>query len=202
VRALKEDLVRCEKLGAEFLVVHPGAFSETADLTAGLDRIVAALDAGLAAVPGKSKILVENMAGGGRRVGGPFAEVGAILKRVEEQDRIGVCFDTCHAVGAGYDISDKSGVQKTWDEFDREVGLNKIAAFHVNDSKGELGGHRDLHEHLGKGRVGLEGFRHLFAAHDFSGCAFILETPKEPAPQSDLENLKRLRSVLPRVSVA
>ena len=195
VDALKEDLECCEKLGAEFLVIHPGAYSETADVETGLARVVAALDEAFAEVPGQCKVLIENMAGGGRRIGGPFSEVGAIIKRTKERERLGVCFDTCHAFAAGYDISNKEGVRKTLQEFEREVGLDKIDVFHVNDSAGERGCNRDLHDHLGKGHVGLEGLQSLFTSHDLNSCAFILETPKGFYSQPDLDNLKKLRSL-------
>lgn len=196
LNALIGDLDRCEKLGAEYLVVHPGAYSPGADLETGIARIVAALNDGLAAVPGASRILIENMAGGGRRVGGPFADIAKILDGVRNQKRIGVCFDTCHVMAAGYDISQEAGVASTMREFDEKIGLDRIDVFHVNDSKGDCGSHRDLHQNLGAGNVGLEGLRRLFHSYNFDHCAFILETPKHPAPQADLENLKKLRDCL------
>ena len=197
LQALKDDLARCENLGAEYLVIHPGSYSDGADLETGFARIGAALNEGLRSVPGTSRILIENMAGGGRRVAGPFQQIAEMLKRVDQQDRIGVCFDTCHAFAAGYDISTEQGVSDTLQEFDREIGLERIYVFHTNDSKGARGSHRDLHQHLGQGMIGLNGFKALFRSGPFNERAFILETPKEPAPTSDLENLKKLRSCLP-----
>ncbi len=197
LNALKADLDRCDKLGAEYLVVHPGAYSPDADLKTGLDRIGAAFNEALSTASGKTKILVENMAGGGRRVGGSFQHVAEILKRVKNQKRIGVCLDTCHTLAAGYDISTEAGVRATLKEFDAEVGLERISVIHVNDSKGARGSHRDLHENLGEGNVGLRGLSALFHSGPFKSCAFILETPKEPLPDSDLENLRKLRSCLP-----
>jgi deoxyribonuclease-4 len=196
--ALKGDLDRCEKLGAAYLVIHPGSYSPTADLETAYGRIGAAINDAFDSVPGSSMLLIENMAGGGRRLGGPFREIAEIFKRVKNKKRIGVCFDTCHALGAGYDLSNAAGVETTLQEFDRELGLDQIKVFHVNDSKGALGSHRDLHQHLGQGNVGLEGFKMLFRSGPFENCALILETPKEPIPPSDLENLKRLRACLPQ----
>jgi len=195
VDTLEADLTRAEKLGAEFLVIHPGAYSPNSNYQTGLDIITKALNTALSHVKGKSKILIENMAGGGRRLGGPFKQIRDILAGVKDQNRMGVCFDTCHALGAGYDVSNKEGVEKTLKEFDREVGLDRIHVFHVNDSKSPLGSHLDRHEHLGKGFVGLAGLKFLFGYKDFSDCAFILETPKEN-PESDPENLKKLKSCL------
>jgi deoxyribonuclease-4 len=197
VKALKDDLIRTEKLGGEYLVIHPGSYSPGATLETGLERIAAALQEGLDAVPGTSRVLIENMAGGGRRIGGPFREMGEILRRTNRPDRLGVCFDTCHAYAAGYDISSDAGVSATLAEFDREVGLDKIFVFHVNDSAGALKSHRDLHENLGEGNVGLAGLTALFRHPAFARCALILETPKDPIPTADLDNLRRLRQCLP-----
>ena len=192
---LTADLDRCEKLGAEFLVIHPGAFSPEANYQTGLAQITKALNKALSSVPGRSRICIENMAGGGRRLGGRFQELREMLSGVNDSDRIGICFDTCHAFAAGYDLSQPSGIDKTLDEFEEKIGLDKIYVFHVNDSKGELGGMRDLHQHLGKGKIGLSGFESFLKTSQFKKCTFILETPKEP-PGADLENLKVLRQCL------
>jgi deoxyribonuclease IV len=196
VRALREDLARCEQLAADYLVIHPGAFSPEADYKTGLRNIVRALTDTFAAVKGRTRVLIENMAGGGRRIGGPFREVADILNGVPHRGRLGVCFDTCHATGAGYDLSRPGGVEAALREFDREIGLKEIPVFHVNDSKAPPGSHRDLHQHIGKGHVGLEAFRRLFAEPAFRDCALILETPKE-GPSSDPGNIKALRACLP-----
>lgn len=195
VRALKEDLLRCEKLGAEYLVIHPGAFSPSADLAEGLDQLVAALDETMESVAGRTRVLIENMAGGGRRVGSRFQELTHIFNRVHDRRRLGVCFDTCHALGAGYDLGHSDGVDQTLAEFDREVGIKEIFVFHANDSKAPLGSHRDLHQHIGKGYIGRERFRQLFRPEAFRNCALILETPKDSA-RADRDNLARLRECL------
>lgn len=196
LRSLKEDLMRCEKLGADYLVIHPGAYSPESNAATGFEKLTAACNEALDHVPGQAMILIENMAGGGRRVGGPFHEIAAMLGGIRQKKRVGVCFDTCHAFAAGYDLHRPSGIDGTLQEFDRIVGLTHIKMFHVNDSKGPLGCHRDRHENLGKGYIGLEGFSYLFSRDVFKNCAFILETPKEPQPHADLENLKDLRSCL------
>ncbi|MBV9079800.1 MAG: deoxyribonuclease IV [Elusimicrobia bacterium] len=200
LRALKDDLLRCAQLGAEYLVIHPGAFSPEATLETGLQRIAAALDGALAGAPGGVKILIENMAGGGRRIGGRFEEIASLFSRVKQEKRLGVCFDTCHAFAAGYDLRTREAVLRSLAAFDKTVGLSRIEVFHVNDCKGLLEGHRDLHEHIGKGQIGEAGFKAIFETPAFAGAALILETPKEPQPAADLENLRRLRAVLPRPS--
>jgi deoxyribonuclease-4 len=194
--ALVADLGRTEKLGAEFLVVHPGAYSPEADLETGLARIVDAFDRAFAQAPGRCTVLIENMAGGGRRIGGEFRHIGEILRRVQAPARLGVCFDTCHALAAGYDISTDAGVDATLAEFDREIGFDRLRVFHCNDSKTPCGSHRDRHESLGKGHVGVAGLTRLFRSRPWPDRAFILETPKEPAPATDLENLRVLRHCL------
>lgn len=202
LEALKKDLDRCEKLGADYLVIHPGAYSPESTWVHGLDRIGSAINAAFDAVPGRTVLLIENMAGGGRRIGGTWRDIKEIRARIRDRKRVAVCFDTCHALAAGYDLSTSKGVDEALKSFDKELGLDLIRVFHVNDSKGALGSHRDMHEHLGKGHVGLAGFRHLFGHPAFRDCAFILETPKEPIPQSDLENLRLLRSCLPKTSTS
>jgi deoxyribonuclease-4 len=197
LRSLKGDLERCGKLGADYLVIHPGAFSPESDEETGIRTLSGAFNEALEAVPGTTMVLIENMAGGGRRLGGKFSQIAAMLAGVKKQERVGVCFDTCHALAAGYDIHTAAGVKETIKEFDGEIGLDRLKVFHVNDSKGPVGCHRDRHENLGQGFVGLDGFKHLFSAADFSTRAFVLETPKEPMPTADLENLKKLRSCLP-----
>jgi deoxyribonuclease-4 len=193
--ALISDLKRCEELGAEFLVIHPGAYSPAATYETGLKQFISALNKAFETVKGSCQVLIENMAGGGRRIGGGFKELADMLNGVKESAKMGICFDTCHATGMGYDISTESAVTSTLKEFDREVGLSAIKVFHVNDSEGALGSHRDLHEHLGKGFIGLDGFKSLFRHSAFKDCALILETPKD-SPRADLDNLKVLRSCL------
>lgn len=197
IRAFTDDLQRCEKLGAEYLVIHVGAFSPDQDLGTGLKRLSAALEEVLGTVPGKTQVLIENVAGGGRRIGGLFAEIRKTFEGVRERDRLGVCFDTCHALGAGYNLARDHGVDAALKEFDQEVGLEAVKVFHVNDSKAPLGSHRDLHQHIGRGHVGLEGFRRIFRHPAFKDRALILETPKDSLT-ADRDNMTRLRACLPR----
>lgn len=197
VRGLIDDLERTENLGGDYLVIHPGAFSPNSTLEAGIATLIRAIDAAFAAVPGRCRLLIENVTGGGRRVGSTARELARILNGVKESKRMGLCFDTCHAYGAGYDLSTEEGVRSTLEEFAAEIGLDRIAVFHVNDSAGTLACRRDLHQNLGEGYVGLAGLKTLFQNPAFRSCAFILETPKKPIPLSDEKNLTILRSLLP-----
>ncbi len=194
---LLADLGRCEKLGADYLVIHPGAYSPESNVKTGLDNFVDALCQGFAASGRSVVVLIENMAGGGRRLGSSFKELAWVLSEVKNEKRLGICFDTCHAMGAGYDLSNSQGVDRTLSEFDKFIGLERIKAFHVNDSKDGLGSRRDRHEHIGEGSIGSKGFKALFSHRAFSELPLILETPKIPAPESDLKNMKALKSLTP-----
>jgi deoxyribonuclease-4 len=196
IQSLKDDLGRCEGLGAEYLVIHPGAYSPDSSPEVGIENLILGCNEALDMVPGRSMILIEIMAGGGRRLGSTFQELKAMLKGIKPASRVGICFDTCHAMAAGYDLSHSEGIKKTLKEFDDVVGLEHIKVFHVNDSKGPCGNHLDRHEHLGKGSIGMKGFKELLSQPQFKGCTFILETPKEPEPEADLRNLERLRASL------
>ena len=158
-------------------------------------RFADAANAVLARNPGQVTLLIENMAGGGRRIGGPFSEIAALLALIHDRSRAGVCFDTCHAFAAGYDISKADGRSRMWEEFDRLIGVDAIKMFHVNDSKGALGSHLDRHAHLGRGEIGLAALQDLFRFRPaFSRLTYILETPKD-TPDADPENLRRLRGL-------
>jgi deoxyribonuclease-4 len=198
VEAFGTELDRCEALGIPSLIVHPGSHVGSG-LEAGITRIVAALDEALAARPGAvTRVLLEVWAGQGSTIGGRFEEIGEILLRVREPGRVGVCFDTCHAFAAGYDLRTRAGYEETFATFDRAIGVGKIAAFHLNDSKADLGCRLDRHEHIGKGWIGLEAFRLLLNDPRFTRVPKYLETPKGLDLREDVENLAVLRALAGR----
>jgi len=198
VDAFGLELDRCEALGIPSLILHPGSHLGTG-VEAGTARIVAALDEALGARPGAAtRVLLEVWAGQGHTIGGRFEEIGEILARVRDPGRIGVCFDTCHAFAAGYDLRTRAGYDETFASFDRAIGIGKIAAFHLNDSKAELGCRLDRHEHIGKGWIGLEAFRLLLNDPRFADVPKYLETPKGPDLAEDIENLAALRALIGR----
>ena len=188
---LHEDLDICARLGAEYLVIHPGAYSPEANRQTGLSRLVQALGRALEETDHSTMVLVENMAGGGRRLGDRFEDLGEVVDRLGGNPRLGICFDTCHALGAGYAVNSSRGADGVVKEFKKYLDLSLIKMFHVNDSKSPLASHRDRHEHLGKGYVGEEGFRSLLGRPEFRNCAGILETPKD-SPAADPRNLALL----------
>ena len=196
VDALIEELRRCETLGIPYLIAHPGAHVGSG-VEAGIRRIAAALNEALAAVPGpQTMVLLETWAGQGTTIGARFEELARILGQLNSPERIGVCFDTCHVFAAGYDIRTAAGYEAALSEFDALLGLARIRAFHLNDSKNDLGCRVDRHEHIGKGWIGLEAFRILMNDARFASVPMYLETPKGPDLLEDIENLATLRSLI------
>lgn len=190
IEALTEEVERCTKLGLSFCVLHPGAAGEQTKEEAML-RIANGLKQVLKNTShSRVMILLENTAGQGSSVGGPFENLRFIHDKVGS-DRIGYCFDTCHAFAAGFDIRTEKGIKDTMDSFDKICGLKYLKVFHLNDSKGDLGSHLDRHENIGKGRLGLSPFRYIM--HHFQDTPKVLETPKED--NWDEKNLEVLRKL-------
>jgi deoxyribonuclease-4 len=192
--SFREELVRCQTLELDFLVTHPGNATD-GDIRSGLDRNAEALGRALEEVPGSTRVLLELTAGAGSSVGGTFENLARIVAAVplRLQGRTGICFDTCHAYAAGYDlVRDYEGV---WREFDAVIGLDRLELFHLNDGKGGLGSRLDRHEHIGRGSLGEEPFRRLMNDDRMARIPKLLETPKEDDPVAlDRENLRVLRS--------
>ena len=175
IKALVCEVRRCHDLELEFTIVHPGSAKELSKED-GIKKIIAALKTTLHATENSTvKILLENTAGQGTSIGCRFEHLRQILDGVYSP-RIGVCFDTCHAFAAGYDIRTKGGFEATIEEMDNSIGLRHLQAIHLNDSKGELGSKRDRHEHIGKGKLGLEPFRQIM--NRFTHIPKVIETPK------------------------
>lgn len=173
------EMERCEAVEADYLVFHPGAHMG-AGADAGLATLVASLDRLHAECAGfRLKVLLEITAGAGMLLGSRFEELAAVIGRVRAPERLGVCLDTCHLFAAGYDIATRSGWKAVMDECDDRIGLERVLAWHANDSKAPLGSRRDRHEHIGRGEIGLGGFRSLMREPAFRDVPKILETEKE-----------------------
>ena len=176
IRALEEELARGDELGADYLVVHVGSNSQQGPRF-GIARVVEALrcfEAGTA----RTQLLLENTAGERGDIGCRMDELGEILTRLGNLPWLGFCLDTCHAFAAGYDISYRAGVKAWVKEIQETVGLDRIKLLHLNDSKKGLNCHVDRHEHIGKGKIGLEGFRAIIRHPELQNIPMILETPK------------------------
>jgi len=196
IAAFIDELERCEILGVSHLIAHPGAHVGAGEL-AGIKTIAKSLNEVHRACPGYgTKVTLEITAGQGSNLGYRFEQIARIIDSTRESDRLRVCFDTEHAFAAGYDMRTKDGYERTFAEFDEIIGLERLAAFHLNDSKKEFHSRVDRHEHIGKGFIGVEAFRLLMNDRRFWGVPMCLETPKGPELKEDRMNLKLLRSLL------
>ena len=192
--AFLEEMRRANFLEVRYLVLHPGAHMG-AGIAAGVSRVTRALRRALDEVEPPLTLLLENTAGQGSCLGYRFEHLAGILEGIGNSRRTGVCLDTCHLFAAGYDIRTEEGYANTIREFDRLIGFGKIKAFHVNDSKKELGSRVDRHAHIGQGCIGLDAFRFLLNDRRFLRVPKILETPKGPGPEEDLMNLATLHAL-------
>lgn len=196
INAMRIELERCEQLSVPFLVTHPGAFVKSSE-EEGIERIAQALNRIHVDLPGYQVLtLLETTAGQGSSIGHRFEQLAAIIEKVEMPDRVGYCLDTCHVFAAGYEIRTDDGYAETIESFDSILGLDNLKVFHFNDSKREFGSHRDRHEHIGMGEIGLDGFRHFVNDPRFQDRAALLETPKSDDLHEDIENLARLRGLV------
>ncbi|MCL1989269.1 MAG: deoxyribonuclease IV [Defluviitaleaceae bacterium] len=181
---LAKEIERSEALGARTIVLHPGAHVGAGE-EAGLQRIVEGLDMVLHEDM-KLTIALETMAGKGTELGRSFEELAYIIEHVKLSDKLSVCFDTCHVHDAGYDIvNDFDGVMAA---FDRIVGKDRIAVFHINDSKNVRGAKKDRHENIGFGEIGWQALEYIVHHTDFTDVTKILETPYVPVPDTDKKN--------------
>jgi len=191
--AFGDELERCALLGVPYLVMHPGAHLGDGEET-GIARVAEAFREIFAATPAEVTVLLENTAGQGTYLGRSFEQLAAIMEQVPN-GRFGICFDTCHAYAAGYDIATAAGCEAVLADFDRILGLNQLKAFHFNDSRKGLASHVDRHEGIGDGTLGTEVFRTLLRDSRFADVPKILETPKGDGDEQDRVNLALLRKL-------
>jgi deoxyribonuclease-4 len=199
VDALTAELRRADILGIPYVVTHPGAYTSGSE-AAGLRNVVRALNEVHSPSRGlRCRCLLETTAGQGTSLGWRFEQLARILDGAKEPDRLGFCFDTCHVFAAGYPLASPKDYETTMAAFDRLVGLERIKAFHLNDSRSDCGSRIDRHEHIGRGKLGLEAFRLLLADPRFRDVPMYLETPKGEKNGEDWDaiNLRTLRKLLP-----
>lgn len=197
VDAFRVELERCAALDVSHLIFHPGAHVGSGE-EQGLARVVAGLDEAHRRTRGLSvRTTVEGTAGQGTCLGHRFEHLGALVSRVKEPERMAVCLDTCHLLAAGHELRTDEGYAATFDALDALVGLEKVEAFHLNDSKKDLGCRVDRHEAIGEGFLGEEPFRRLLNDPRFTGRTMVLETPKgDDGLVEDMRNLRRLVALI------
>lgn len=171
------EIKRADELEIPYLVFHPGAHKNSGENT-GIRNIADSINEILSKEKSdRVKLLLENTAGQGSSLGYSFEQLAQIIEKIEQKKRVGVCFDTAHAFAAGYDFRSLKMYEKTFDEFHRIIGLDKLKVFHLNDSKKELGSRIDRHKNIGEGFIGIEAFRLLINDPRFYNIPKILETP-------------------------
>ncbi|HAJ32981.1 MAG TPA: hypothetical protein DCK79_06375 [Candidatus Atribacteria bacterium] len=198
INAFIEEMKRADLLLPDpYLIIHPGAHTGAGE-EYGIRRIISALNIILeksADLNLKTMILLEDTAGSGTHLGYTFYQLKRMIEGAKDRKRIGMCFDTCHAFAAGYDLSNREGVEKTIEELDKNLDLERLKVIHINDSKHRLGSRKDRHMHIGKGYIGLEGFKVLVNHKYLKDLPFILETPKYDE-KDDLKNINLVKSLI------
>ena len=192
-KSLIAELERCGELGVGLLVVHVGSHLG-AGIEKGIEQVANAVNRAIEAVDNDVKILLENMAGQRNSCGSRFEDIAEILARIKNPERVGVCLDTCHLLAAGYDIRDAESLDATISRFDKVVGLGRLKAVHLNDSKGGLGSGLDRHEHIGMGNIGEKGFKAFINHPAIRDKPMVIETPEDERGNyaTDLAKLRKL----------
>ncbi|VAX17024.1 Endonuclease IV [hydrothermal vent metagenome] len=200
--AFLDEMDRADALKIPCLVFHPGAHTGSGEDT-GVKKVAESIDYCVKRRP-KSRVTltIETTAGQGTNLGYNFEQIAKIIERSDYPEKLGVCVDTCHIFAAGYDITSKKGFNSVFKLFDKIIGLEKLKMFHLNDSKKGFGSRVDRHEHIGKGFIGLEGFRLLVNDERFKKTPMILETPKGPDGAEDIVNLRVLSGLIGRKETA
>lgn len=194
VTVIREELERASMLGAKYLMTHLGSYKDLGH-DAGLEQLTTGLSEVLKGYTGITQFLIEISAGSGEIIGDTFEEIAEIINHTKlKKYNIGVCFDTQHGFASGYDLRTPEAVADTWKKFNKIIGLKKLKLSHCNDSKTELGSHRDRHEHIGDGLIGKAGFKSLLAHPAMKKINFILETEPDGVIK-DLALLKKIRGV-------
>jgi deoxyribonuclease-4 len=192
LEAFIDELNRCDQLGLDRLNFHPGSHLKQISEEECIDRIAMSMNEALSVTNGVT-LVIENTAGQGSNLGWRFEHLSAIIERIEDKSRVGVCIDTCHMFTAGYDIRTREAYDTTWGEFDRIVGFNYLKGMHINDSKPDLGSHVDRHDSIGKGKIGVEPFGFIMNDSRMDDIPLILETIDETIWAQEIELLYSLQ---------
>jgi deoxyribonuclease-4 len=190
---LTAEIQRCGELGIPYLVTHLGHHLGDG-IENGRRRVIAAVNRALEEAQNDVMLLLENTAGEKNGVGSTFEDIGAVIDGLIQIERVGVCFDTCHAFAAGYDLRTPQALDEVTHSFDKIIGLDLIRLIHLNDSKGELGSGLDRHEHIGLGNIGEEGFSQMLKNDIFRTRPLICETPVDKR-RDDMGNIRKVREL-------
>lgn len=197
IHSIVTDLQRAEHLGAHYLIIHIGHRMDSSEDQA-IEAVSQGIHRALEKVQNAVMLLMENTAGQGTEIGYTFDQIKKIIEGVHDHERIGICLDTAHSFEAGYDLSNKDGIERTLEDFDRTLGLNRLHLLHLNDSKTPLGSRKDRHWHIGEGHIGREGFRYLVNHPSLNHLPGIMETPRKDTVE-DLKNMRVIRSLVEEV---
>ncbi len=192
IKTMIKEVERCDALGIPYLVTHLGSHRGTGE-EKGIERLVNALNK-VAETDADVTILLENTAGQKNSVGSDFKQWSEIFSKCKNKNRFGVCFDTCHAFAAGYDLRTKTSVKKTLNDFENTIGFENLKILHLNDSKGMLNENRDRHEHIGLGQIGEEGMTEIIQIMNKKKIPMILETPIDDK-RDDFGNIEKVKSL-------
>lgn len=195
ISALRQELERCSLLGVTGLMTHIGS-AMGQDYDEAIKLVVRAIVEILKGYVGSTQFLLEVSAGAGQIIGSKIGEIGKIIKEVEKKDKkhkVGVCLDTAHLFASGYELRTRQGIRKLSEEIKKSFGWDRVKLVHSNDSERGLGERKDRHAHIGKGRIGLEGFRLIMSDSNFKKLDFVLETPEEAGRVADIRVLKKIR---------
>ena len=192
IKTMIKEVERCNALGIPYLVTHLGSHRGTGE-EKGIERLVNALNK-VAETDAAVTILLENTAGQKNSVGSDFKQWSEIFSKCKNKKRFGVCFDTCHAFAAGYDLRTRTSVKKTLKDFDNTIGFENLKILHLNDSKGMLNENRDRHEHIGLGQIGDEGMTEIIQTMNKKKIPMILETPIDDK-RDDFGNIEKVKSL-------
>ncbi|MCB9172406.1 MAG: deoxyribonuclease IV [Ardenticatenales bacterium] len=188
------EMDRCRTLGVPYLVLHPGAHTGSG-VEAGVAQLAKAINQAHDRGDDRAMLLLEITAGTGTTLGAEIDHFVEVLARLQAPERIGFCFDSCHAIGAGWDLISEDGYAAVMAEWDARIGLDKVRCWHLNDSQFPLGAHRDRHTHIGLGECGLSTFRNILNDPRFADLPMLLETPKDEDQAQDVVNLRVLRGL-------
>jgi len=193
VATLTAELDRCGRLGIPYLVTHLGHHLGDG-IAGGRMRVIKAITMALEGADNEVMLLLENTAGEKNSVGSSFEHIRAIMDGLPFKGRIGICFDTCHAFAAGYELRTAEGLDETIAQFDDQVGLRHLRVIHLNDTKGDRGSGLDRHEHIGMGFIGENGFRRILRHKTFTSLPLVCETPVDDR-RDDRGNIAKVREL-------